>query len=63
MMVLSLPVACGHVETIPEVPCPERPELIGTDLEASDEVKAIVVENYLRLIEYAEKLETRAECR
>ena len=63
MTLFVIPVACGTTGTIPDVPCPLRPELIQTELDASEEVKEIVVENYLRLIEYAEKLEVRAGCR
>lgn len=62
-MLFAIPIACGQNQTIPDVPCPERPELLNTELEASEEVKRLVIENYLRLIEYAEKLETRAGCR
>ena len=62
MALFVIPIACGGNQTIPDVPCPLRPELIQTELDASEEVKEIVVENYLRLIEYAEKLETRANC-
>ena len=63
MSLFAIPIACGQNQTIPDVPCPLRPELIETELEASDEVKAMVIENYLRLIEHVEKLEVRAGCR
>ena len=55
--------SCSGIKTIPDFPCPDRPELLTTEAEASDEVRAIVTENYIRLIEYAEKLEVRAGCR
>ena len=55
--------SCGGTKTIPDFPCPLRPELLTTEAEVSEEVRAVVTENYIRLIEYAEKLEVRANCR
>lgn len=51
---------------IEEQPCPLPPELIVIDEEMANTVaphiQAIVAENYIRLIEYAARLEVRARC-
>jgi hypothetical protein len=64
-LLLGTLTACGSQTTIePVLPCPDRPELIQVDpeFEVSPHVQAIVAENYLRLIQYAQKLEARAQC-
>ena len=57
--------ACAD-QGIDPVPCPLYPELIPLDPELAAEVspivKEIVVQNYLLLDEYAQKLEVRAGC-
>ena len=63
MALFVIPIACGQNQTIPDFPCPNRPELLNTDEQVSAEVIEVVTENYIRLIEYAEKLEVRAGCR
>ena len=64
VLLSAIPAACGTTEPVPEVPCPLRPELqqIDPEFEVSPHVQAVVVENYLRLIEYSRKLEVRANC-
>ena len=57
--------SCGTNQTIePIIPCGPRPELLEIDpeFEVSPHVQSIVTENYLRLIQYAKKLEARAAC-
>lgn len=60
---LMILTACGNAKTIPDYPCPARPTLETVNLDVSDEVRAIVVENYIRLMDYAQKLEIRAGCK
>jgi len=67
-IVLSLAIltACAkNVRTEP-VPCPLYPELLVLDPELAAAtplaVKALVVQNYLLLDDYAQKLEVRAGC-
>ena len=58
-------ISCGTTEPLPDFPCPNRPVLLEVPehIEVSPEVQDIVTENYLRLVEYAKKLETRADCK
>ena len=60
---LMILASCGQTRTIPDAPCPNRPELLTIEAEVSEDVREAVTENYIRLIEYAEKLEVRANCR
>ena len=64
VLVFATLISCSTTPTIEPVPCPLRPELLQVDpeLEVSPHVQSIVTENYLRLIEYAKKLEVRASC-
>lgn len=59
--------ACAGSPEIEPIPCPLFPELIALDEELVNDtppaVRAAVTENYLRLDEYARKLEVRAGCK
>ena len=59
-------LACASPAILEPIPCPPFPELIQIDEEMEadtpDYVVSSVIENYIRLIEYAEKLEVRAGC-
>ena len=60
--------ACGttKIEPIPDGPCPLYPELITLTQEMIEatpkHVQSVVVQNYILLDEYAQKLEVRAGC-
>jgi len=58
--------SCASNEVIEPIPCPLYPELLVLDPELARvtplAVKALVVQNYLLLDDYAQKLEVRAGC-
>ncbi len=66
-MLSVIPISCATTTAPIELPCPLFPELIVIDeeMEAATPPYVIesVTENYIRLIEYAERLEIRANCK
>ena len=67
MILLTLTTGSGCIRYVkPDIPCPDRPELIPIPVEVQIEMDPdtvrIVAENQLRLKQYAKKLESRAGC-
>ena len=60
LTLLASLTACGISPTIDPIPCPPRPILEGVEL--TPDQADIVVENYIRMMTYAKKLEVRANC-
>lgn len=65
-MALQIPIGCDVKRIVVENDCPDFPELITLDLEMWEatphHVREVVNENYIRLIEWGEKMENRANC-
>lgn len=57
---------CSHYGSKPDLPCPDKPSLIGLpedlQLQMPPDAVWIVTQNQLSLKAYAKKLETRAGC-
>ena len=58
--------SCATRTIIAENECPLFPELIELDQEMIEatpaHVQSVVIENYIKLVEWGEKLEIRANC-
>ena len=65
-MLSVIPISCATRTIVAENECPLFPELIELDQEMIEatpaHVQSVVIENYIMLVEWGERLELRANC-
>ena len=68
ILILLLPIliSCATKRVVLENDCPDFPELLALDIEMWEatppHVREVVNENYIRLIDWGELMENRANC-